>query len=130
MCGWVKISGREILTIMKKNQPMKNIFISFPMRGKSREEIEAERSRLLKLASEYLGEPVVLISSYLNENVKPLVCLGENLKRMAEADYVLFRDGFETAERGAPECRIEHLCARGYDKKILLEINNQIQEEF
>ena len=105
---------------------MARIFISMPMREKSHEEIIRERERLLELAGEYLSEPVKLIENFLSEEVSALECLGENIKRMSEADYVLFAEGYENA-RG---CKIELACAGKYDKKILLEEAGKIEEVY
>ena len=96
---------------------MKKVFVSMPMRGKGKEEIFAERARLLALAADSLGEEVELVASYLGEgDYKPLECLGESLKRMASADLVVFGRGWEDA-RG---CRIEHTCAMGYGVPLLV----------
>ena len=77
---------------------MKKVFVSMPMRGKGKEEIFAERERLLALAADSLGEEVELVESYLGEgDYKPLECLGESLKRMASADLIVFGRGWEDA---------------------------------
>ena len=95
---------------------MKKVFVSMPMRGKGKEEIVKERERLLALAANTLGEPVELVESYLGQgDYKPLECLGESLKRMASADFVVFGRGWKDA-RG---CRIEHTCALEYGVAIL-----------
>ena len=104
---------------------MKKIFISMPMREKTIEEISAEREKLLERAGEYLKAPVELVGNCLSHELSPLECLGESIKRMATADYVLFADGYENA-RG---CEIEFTCAQKYDKKILVEHGNKIEEE-
>lgn len=98
------------------------IFVSLPMRDKFEDEIRKEQQRLVELAGEYLNSPVQLIDTY--QEGTPLECLGESIKRMAKADYVLFKDNWEDA-RG---CKIEMACALKYDKKILLEHGNLIQE--
>ena len=104
---------------------MKKIFISMPMMDKTQEEINREQERLLMLACEYLKEAVSQIDTYLGgHQYTPLECLGENIKRMSEADCVIFSDCWENA-RG---CRIEYACARDYGKKILLEHGGQLQE--
>ena len=96
---------------------MKKVFVSMPMAGKGKEEILAERERLLALAADSLGEEVELVESYLGEgDYKPLECLGESLKRMASADLVVFGRGWEDA-RG---CRIEHMCTAEYVIPILV----------
>lgn len=95
---------------------MKKVFVSMPMRGKGKEEIVKEQERLLALVADTLGEEVELVESYLGQgDYKPLECLGESLKRMASADFVVFGRGWEDA-RG---CRIEHTCALEYGVAIL-----------
>lgn len=96
---------------------MKKVFVSMPMRGKGKEEIFAERERLLALAASSLGEEVELVESYIGEgDYKPLEYLGESLKRMARADLAVFGRGWDEA-RG---CRIEHTCAMEYGVPILV----------
>lgn len=46
---------------------MKKLFISQPMRGKSDEEILAERKKAIELAQEMIGEPVEVIDSFFQE---------------------------------------------------------------
>lgn len=94
---------------------MTKIFISLPMKDKTRAEIITEQGRLLEVANVILGEPVMLVESYLDENANSLECLGESLKRMSHADYAVFADGWENA-RG---CVIEHECAERYGVPIL-----------
>jgi len=51
---------------------MKKLFISQPMRGKTDEEIKAERAKAVEAASELVGEPVEVIDSGLqNSNAGP-----------------------------------------------------------
>lgn len=106
----------------------KKIFISLPMRDKSREEILTAQTNLLERVSDYFNECVILVETFLDEEqeLTPLECLGESLKRMSRADYVVFAEGYENA-RG---CRIEYNCARDYGKKILVEHGNEFQEVF
>lgn len=106
----------------------KKIFVSLPMRGKAREEILTAQGKIIDKAFNYFNESVILIESFLSENAKlnPLECLGESIKRMSRADYVIFGEGYENA-RG---CRIEYDCAREYGKKILIEHGNDFQEVF
>ena len=106
---------------------VKGIFVSLPMRDKFEDEIRKEQRRLLDAAGEYLKEPVRLIETYQTEGkYDALESLGECIKRMTGADYVLFGRGWDDA-RG---CKIEMACALQYNKKILLEDGNIIQEVF
>ena len=55
---------------------MKKLFISQPMRGKTDEEIKAERAKAIEAASELVGEPVEVIDSFFEKapaDAKPLV---------------------------------------------------------
>jgi len=91
---------------------MKKLFISQPMRGKTDEEILAERADAKAAAEDFLGEKVELIDSFFQgaDLTRPLEYLGESLKLLAKADVVYFARGWQEA-RG---CRIEHTCATEY----------------
>ena len=93
---------------------MKKLFISQPMKGKSDEDILAERKKVIKSAEEKIGEPVEVIDSFFQEapvNAKPLWFLGKSLELLAGADIAYFAEGWQDA-RG---CRIEHACAVEYN---------------
>lgn len=100
-----------------------NVFISQPMKNKTREEIIKERYKTIAWIYEDLAkatstlkevEKVNIIDSYFggSEDVKnaPVWCLGESIKLMSNADYVVFCNGWEDA-RG---CRIERAVANEY----------------
>lgn len=93
---------------------MKKLFISQPMKGKSDEDILAERKKAIKSAEQKIGEPVEVIDSFFQEapvDAKPLWFLGKSLELLADADVAYFAPGWEDA-RG---CKIEHTCAVEYD---------------
>lgn len=93
---------------------MKKLFISQPMRGKSDEEILAERQKAIEMAEKVIGEPIEVIDSFFEKapvNAKPLWFLGKSLELLADADAAYFAPGWEDA-RG---CKIEHTCAVEYD---------------
>ena len=92
---------------------MKKLFISQPMRGKSDEEILAEREQAIKAAQELVGEPVEVIDSFFQNapaDARPLWFLGKSLELLSTADVAYFAEGWQEA-RG---CRIEHECAVEY----------------
>lgn len=90
---------------------MKKLFISQPMKGKTDEEIHAERENAIRAAVGLIGEEVEVIDSFLQgTNLSPLECLGESLKLLATADVVYFAPGWNKA-RG---CLIEHECCEQY----------------
>lgn len=100
-----------------------NVFISQPMKDKTREEIIKERYKTIAWIYEDLAkatytlkdvDKVNIIDSYLGDSkdVKnsPVWYLGESIKLMSDADYVVFCNGWEDA-RG---CRIERTIANEY----------------
>ena len=92
---------------------MKKLFISQPMRGRSDEDILAEREKAIHEAEEMLGEPVEVIDSFFQSapvGAKPLWFLGKSLELLSGADVVYFASGWQDA-RG---CKIEHTCAAEY----------------
>ena len=97
---------------------MKKLFISQPMRGKSDEDILAERKKAIKSAEEKIGEPVEVIDSFFQEapvDAKPLWFLGKSLELLAGADIAYFAKGWQEA-RG---CKIENTCAIEYGIPVI-----------
>lgn len=97
---------------------MKKLFISQPMRGKTDEEILAERKKAIESAERNLGEPVEVIDSFFQNapaGAKPLWYIGESIKYLGEADVAFFAKGWEDA-RG---CRIENQCAIEYGIEVI-----------
>lgn len=98
---------------------MKKLFISQPMRGKTKEEILAVREKAIRIAERRLGEKVEVIDSYFenapsNLNTS-LWCLGRSLELMSTADVVYFAEGWDDY-RG---CRIENACAHEYGIDVI-----------
>lgn len=97
---------------------MKKLFISQPMRGKTDEEILAERKKAIESAERNLGEPVEVIDSFFQNapaDVRPLWFLGKSLELLSTADIAYFAKGWEDA-RG---CRIENQCAIEYGIEVI-----------
>lgn len=72
---------------------MKKLFVSVPMRGRTEDEIKESIQKMKKIAEIYEGEELELIDTYIEnpqdvEN-QPLWCLGESIKRMAQADVFM-----------------------------------------
>lgn len=98
---------------------MKKLFISQPMRGKTDEEILAEREKAIASAQRELGEPAEVIDSFFQNapvDAKPLWFLGKSLELLSTADVAYFTKGWEDA-RG---CRIEHECAVEYGIELVI----------
>ena len=91
---------------------MKKLFISQPMRGKTDEEILAERADAVQAARDALGEEVEVIDSFFgtSDMSHAMEYLGESLKLLAKADIAYFAPGW----RDARGCKIEHACADAY----------------
>ena len=99
---------------------MKKVFISQPMRGRTDEEILAEREEAIeKVRQIYDGEEIEIIDSFFKEapaDATPLWYLGDSIVLLSKADVVYFCKGWETA-RG---CAIEYICAMQYGIDIML----------
>lgn len=97
---------------------MKKLFISQPMKGKTDEEILAERKKAIESAERNLGEPVEVIDSFFQNaptDARPLWFLGKSLELLSTADIAYFAKGWEDA-RG---CRIENQCAIEYGIEVI-----------
>ena len=99
---------------------MKKLFISQPMRGRSGEEITAERQALHAKAEIALGDELTPLESFLHgldETKKNYEAraLAESLFLMSDADVVIFAKDWEQA-RG---CRIEHQVCLDYGIDII-----------
>ena len=97
---------------------MKKLFISQPMRGKTDEEILAERKKAIESAERNLGEPVEVIDSFFQNapaDARPLWFQGKSLELLSTADIAYFAKGWEDA-RG---CRIENQCAIEYGIEVI-----------
>ena len=90
---------------------MKNVFISQPMRGKTSEEIRAEREKAVEVVKAFVHDEVKVLDSYFDDfDGNPLEFLAKSIALLAKADVAYFAKGWEDA-RG---CRIEHICAVEY----------------
>lgn len=91
---------------------MKKLFVSQPMRGKTEEQIKAEREEAILRAREETGEDFEILDTYFgNFDGKALEFLGKSLMYLAQADFAYFARGWDKA-RG---CIIEHDCAVAYN---------------
>ena len=80
---------------------MKKLFISQPMKGKTDEQILAEREKAIKSAERQLGEPVEIIDSFFQSapaDAKPLWFLGKSLELLSGADIAYFAKGWRKPE--------------------------------
>lgn len=92
---------------------MRKLFISQPMKGKTNDEIAAERDKAITRAQVMLEEEFEVIDSFFKDapvEAKPLWFLGKSLELLSTADVAYFARGWQDA-RG---CKIEHECAAAY----------------
>ena len=89
-------------------------FISQPMNGKTDEQIRAERESIKKWLEKCHYEVIDTLFDFGDKS--PIYYLGKSIEVMAEADLVVFIDGWENA-RG---CLIEYEVAKSYSKNILI----------
>ena len=89
----------------------KVIFISQPMGGRSADEINAERRRVIEIARQKFVKVDVLETFFddFGPAAKPLDYLARSIEFLAKA-VAIFAPGWQNA-RG---CRIEHQCALEY----------------
>lgn len=97
------------------------IFISQPIKGYSKFEIEIIRGKIKEALKEKYGNDIEIIDSFIKgapAKAKPLWYLGESLKRLSTADIAVFV--YNTPEFGdkialARGCGREEKCAREYN---------------
>ena len=97
---------------------MKKLFISQPMKGKTDEEIEAERAKAVEEAKAVLNDDVEVIDSFFKDapvDAIPLWFLGKSVELLSGADAAYFAKDWDKY-RG---CKIEHTCAVEYGIKVI-----------
>ena len=99
------------------------VFISQPMKDKSKEEILAERERAVCCIKEkYPNEDIEILDSYFTDeppkdNNRGLYLLGKSFELLACADVAYFVQGWN-CYRG---CKMEHMAALNYGIDVLEE---------
>lgn len=97
---------------------MKKLFISQPMKGKTNEEIEAERAKAIEAAKEALNGDVEVIDSFFKDapvDARPLWFLGKSFELLSTADVAYFAKDWDKY-RG---CKLEHTAAQEYGIKVI-----------
>ena len=99
-----------------KEDKMKKLFISQPMKGFTDEEILKAREEIRVKAEKTIGEPVELIDSFMRKypgeknKVIPVWYLGKSIQFLSQADVAYFGGEW----RNARGCKIEHEVAKEY----------------
>lgn len=76
---------------------MAKLFISQPMRGRSNEEIKAEREEAVRISEDLVGHKLEVIDSFFENapaEARPLWFLGKSLELLSTADYAFFAPGW------------------------------------
>ena len=102
---------------------IKKLFISQPMRGLTDEEILKVREEIKARAEYFIGEPLELINSFIedypgeiNKSI-PVWYLGKSIQFLSQADIVYFGGDW----RNARGCKIEYEIASAYGIKVIKE---------
>lgn len=104
--------------INRKENIMKKLFVSVPMKGRTEEEIKASIQKMKKIAEACEGEELELIDSYVEDNApknnNPAIWyLGKSLEKLSEADiFIGIEDDYNWTG-----CCTERMIANRYDIK-------------
>lgn len=105
---------------------MKKLFVSVPMKGRTEENIKKSIDAMHKMAEIAFGEELGLINSFIEstppkDNNVAVFCLGESIKKLAQADYFV---GIHNAYE-YNGCMIENeVAARYYIQALHLNIHD------
>lgn len=94
------------------------VIISQPMKGKTEEQVRAERAELVKKI-EAAGDTVVdtVFPDFTNKGNIPLKYLAKSIEAIADVDRVVFMSGWQAA-RG---CRLEFMACTEYGISVAFE---------
>lgn len=101
-----------------KENIMKKLFVSVPMKGRTEEEIKASIQKMKEIAEVYEGEELELIDSYVKDNPpkdnhQSVWYLGKSLEKLSEADiFIGIEDDFDWSG-----CYIKRTTAHRYGIK-------------
>lgn len=107
--------------IKRKENIMKKLFVSIPMKGRTEKEIKVSIQKMKKIAEAYEGEELELIDSYIEDNPpknghQSVWYLGKSLEKLSEADiFIGIDDDYNYNWDG---CYIERETALRYGIKV------------
>lgn len=91
---------------------MKKLFISQPMRGKTLEEITAERERMISHAGKVVNDEIEVLDTYYKDfDGNRVQFLGRSIGDLGKADIAIFAPGWEDFAG----CRCEHTVCVEYN---------------
>ena len=113
----------------------KKLYISCPMKGRTEEAIRHDMDRMHKMAEIVFDQELEVIPTCIEHTPpetgnKAIWCLGESIKKMAEADYFIG----VTGAYGARGCQVEAEAACAYEipfffveaHQFMPEVNEQL----
>lgn len=118
--------------IVKKLPENPKVFISLPMRGKSKEEV---RSRQDYILNQFLERHNIINAEFIDSYIKAVPldlvgkkqegawCLGDSIKQMSFADVVIFSKDYQSAKG----CMIEHVICMEYGFTIMFEEDEEVE---
>lgn len=97
---------------------MKKLFVSVPMKGRTKEEVFASTAKMKAIAEIYVGEQLELVDSYVladppADSHKAIWYLAKALEKLSEADLAIGIDDYENWNG----CAIEMHTAQCYGIK-------------
>ena len=83
------------------------------MTGRSNEEIYNERNEIMDLAKDKFGEVQEIESFNPDPQMQkyPIWCLGDSIKELSKADFVVFANNWEKSKG----CQVEYTCVKLYN---------------
>ncbi len=99
---------------------MKKLFVSVPMKGRTKENIKRSIECMHKIAEIAFGEELELIDSYIEDtppmdSEQSIWYLGKSIELLAQADYFIGINDLHY-----PGCQAEFFVARNYGIKVLM----------
>ena len=93
------------------------VFISQPMKGKTKEQIVHDRNEIIELleSSGHIALISIIADAYPESIEKRIWYLGQEIAILSQADAVYFMDGWKESSG----CKIEHAIVKEYEIEIL-----------
>lgn len=96
---------------------MKKLFVSVPMKNRTKENIKHSIECMHKIAEIAFGEELELINSYIKDfsptsSKMAVWCLGKSIELLAQADYFIGIENYNF-----PGCHLERMAAEFYGIK-------------
>ena len=116
-----KMSREEYETCKRDNcdeiEYRELLMLSYPMKGKSREEVEKIRDEMIDVIFDKLGDTYIIMDTIIKDidSKTELECFAESVYHLSQSETLLMGEGWEES-RG---CKLEHDIAKAYGLKII-----------